>query len=328
MATNFSSLRSARKTALDKLNEEIKKEQSKQGADERLWKLSVDQKNKIGYASLRFLPAPKGEDVPWVRLWTHGFKLNGAWYIENCPTTLNRLCPVCKQNNVLWNSGIDADKEIARERKRKLSFISNILMLEDHAHPENNGKVFLYRYGSKIHDKIQELINPKFPDQQPTNPFDLWEGCDFKLKSQQVGGFQNYDKSEFSDASPITYAKGTDADLEELWGKQYSLQAFIADDQFKSFDELERRFNRVATGEVGPRSAVEAIKAEQPTAEDAANLADAAESNTAAPVAPRRTRKATVTPQPVIDVKPVDAVEDAPEGEDDIKSFFAGVLND
>lgn len=335
MASNFSSLRSARKNALDRLNEELKKESQKQGADERFWKLSVDAKTKIGYARLRFLPAPKNEDLPWKRLWTHGFKINGAWYIENCPTTVNRKCPCCVENNKLWNSGVDADKEVARDRKRKLNFISNILVLDDPTHPENNGKVFLFRYGQKIHDKVQELVNPKFPDQKPTDPFDFWQGADFKLKSQNQGGYQNYDKSEFEDAETLTYGKNSDEDYEALWDKEYSLEALVAEEQFKSYNDLEKRFRKVTLGEDGdaPKSAEEAIKREQPTAQtargaqaqiDASEVADTTKRKTMRKPAEAVAAKPEAMPEP----KVITADDDAPESEDDIKNFFAGVLND
>ena len=222
MATNFTTLRNSRKTLLTKLADEVKKTASPQkGADERFWKLIVDPKTGIGYAKLRFLPAPKNEDIPWSKLWSHGFQgPAGSWFIENCPTTLDgRPCPVCKENNRLWNSGVERDKEVARARKRKLTYISNVLILEDPARPENNGKTFLYKYGKKIHDKVMELLEPQFPDQKPANPFDLWEGCDFKLKAQKVAGYQNYDKSEFTEPSELH--AGDDAQKEKTWEGEF-----------------------------------------------------------------------------------------------------------
>lgn len=323
-ASNFSSLRANRQAALAKLNEEIKKEGTKQGADERIWKLSVDQKTKVGYAKLRFLPAPANEDVPWQRVWSHAFKFNGSWFIENCPTTLgSRDCPVCKDNSKLWNSGLDADKDVARERKRKLQFFSNVLVLEDQAHPENVGKVFLFKYGKKIHDKVQECINPQFPDQTPTNPFDMWEGADFKLKAQQKDGYQNYDKSEF--AEPKELFPGDDKAKEVVWEKEYSLTAFVAEDQFKSYADIEKRFLKVCNGDSdGPRTAADAVKAEQPSVVEAIEAAKAvveSESRTAKPA--RKPKKE----QPVEKVEtPVDT--DLPEDEDDIRAFFGDVLKD
>lgn len=328
-ATNFSSLRSQRKNALDKLNQEIQKESQTQKGDERFWKLTVDPKTKIGYAELRFLPEPKGEDVPWVRLWSHGFKINGSWYIENCPTTLGqRSCPVCKENNKLWNSGIDADKEIARDRKRKLNFISNVLVVRDDAHTENNGKVFLFRYGAKIHDKIQELINPQYPDQSPLNPFDLWAGATFKLKSGLVKGYQNYDKSEFADPEAAPYGDRSDAAYEELWGKEYSLSAFVAEDQFKSFEELDKRFKKVLYGDDAPKSAVEAIKNEEGASVAAAVSAAASVEAVDVSEAKAAARKPRATAKKeTAEVKAAEAGPQPPETPDDIKAFFAGVTD-
>lgn len=320
MATNFSSLRSARKTLLDKLSQAVKQEASKGGAaDERFWKLTVDNKTKIGYARLRFLPAATGEDVPWVRLFSHAFQgPGGSWFIENCPTTLGRTCPVCAENNKLWNSGIDADKEVARKRKRKLQFISNVLVIEDPAHPENNGKVFLFKYGAKIQEKIKELIEPEFPDAQPMNPFDLWEGCDFKLKSALVKGYQNYDKSSFEDASELF--PGDDARKEEVWKQEYPLQEFVAEKQFKSFDDLQAGFTKALTGAGAPRTAEDAVKAEtaSPSLEDAKEAAAEA----AKPAKPRVPRS---KPAPA----PAAPADDAgPEDEDAIKNFFEGLGED
>lgn len=312
MSSNFTSLRNSRSSLISKLSNELKKASSSKGADERFWKLSVDAKTGIGYAKIRFLPAPKNEDIPWARIWSHGFAgPSGSWFIENCPTTLDgRPCPACKDNNRLWNSGIESDKDIARAHKRKLSFISNILVLEDSAHPENVGKVFLFKYGKKIHDKITELLEPQFPDQQPANPFDMWEGCDFKLKAQKVGGFQNYDKSEFGDPSELF--PGKDADKEALWDKEYSLQEFLGEDQFKSFDELQSLLNRALDASAGrAETAGEAIEREAslptPAPEPAQRVAKPA-------------RKPVAAPKPA----PVSVAED----EDEVNEFFAGVLND
>jgi hypothetical protein len=321
--TNFSSLRAARQSALDKLNAEIKKETQKQGAiDERYWKLTVDPKTKIGYAQLRFLPAAKGEDITWARIYSHGFKLSSAWYIENCPTTLARNCPVCKENNKLWNSGIDSDRNVARDRKRKLSFISNVLVLNDSAHPENNGKVFLFRYGAKIHEKILEMINPKFPDQKPNDPFDFWTGNDFKLKSQHKDGFQNYDKSEFSDAGPVEYGEGSDEAFEELWGKQYLLTPLTHEEQFKSFEDLEKRLHKVLTGE-DRGTAEDAIKNENVTPDEIDEVIAATEAQAREPQPPVSKRRKSVGMPVAAAVGPVPI----PESEESITEYFAGVLN-
>jgi hypothetical protein len=321
MASNFSSLRKSNAQALDALNKKLKEESSKQGADERFWKLTVDPKTKIGYARLRFLPASANEDLPWVRLFKHAFQRDkgvGKWLIENCPTTLGneRPCPVCKQNNVLWNSGIESEKNIARDRKRQQKFVSNVLVIEDSAHPENNGKVFLFSYGPKIHEKVQESISPKFPDQKPLNPFDMWAGADFKLRSQNQAGYQNYDKSEFTDA--VELFPGDDAKKEAVWNQQYPLQPFVADDQFKAYDDLAKRLDAVLNGtDDAPKTAQDAMKQNDATAADAREVAQAVDVR-----ATRRPRASAPAPK----VEPV-AAATTPEDEDDIKNFFAGVID-
>ena len=213
--------------------------------DDRFWKPERDKADN-GFAVIRFLPAVDGEDVPFVRVFNHGFKGPGGWMIENCPTTIGLPCPVCEANGELWNSGVESDKDIARNRKRKLQYISNILVVSDPKNPDNEGKVFLYKFGKKIFDKIQEKMQPEFQDEEAVNPFDFWNGANFKLKIRKVGGFVNYDKSEFDSPSPLM--DGDDAELETLWKKQYPLQQFIAPDQFKSYDDLKKRLNTVLGG--------------------------------------------------------------------------------
>ena len=195
---------------------------------------------------LRFLPAIEGEDMPWQRVWNHAFQgPGGQWYIENSLTTLNKKDPVSEENTRLWNTGIEADKEIARKRKRKLSYYSNILVVSDPKHPENEGKVFLFKYGKKIFDKITEAMNPAFEDEKAVNPFDFWEGANFKLKIRKVDGYWNYDKSEFEQVSRI---KPTDEEIDTVWKSQYALKAFVDPSNFKSYDELKEKLNRVLTG--------------------------------------------------------------------------------
>ena len=195
--------------------------------DTRMWQPSVD-KSGNGTAVIRFLPAPAvdGDDaLPWVRVFSHGFQGPGGWLIDNCLTTLNEKCPVCEHNNTLWNSGIDANKDVARKQKRKLSYIANVLVISDPANKDNEGQIKLFKFGKKIFDKISEAMNPEFDDETPINPFDLWEGANFKLKIRNVEGYRNYDKSEFADKSALY--DGDDAKLEELWKKEYSLAEFV-----------------------------------------------------------------------------------------------------
>ena len=212
--------------------------------DDRIWKPELD-KTGNGYAVIRFLPASNGEDMPWVRVWSHAFQGAGGWYIENSLTTLGQKDPVSEENTRLWNTGVDADKEIARKRKRKLSYYANILGMSDPKHPENEGQVKLFKFGKKIFDKITEAMQPAFDDEKPINPFDFWKGANFKLKIRKVDGFWNYDKSEFEGVSQI---KESDEDIKAIWSKQYLLQPFLAADNFKPYDELKEKLNRVLSG--------------------------------------------------------------------------------
>tara|TARA_R110000803_G_scaffold95965_1_gene164070 strand:- start:197 stop:1111 length:915 start_codon:yes stop_codon:yes gene_type:complete len=245
MTTSFADLKRSSKSTYDKLIEETNKLQSnnqgKSGADTRFWQPEVDKAGN-GYAVIRFLPAPKGEDIPWVRLFSHGFQGPGGWYIENSLTTLNEQDPVGEYNTTLWNRGDEAGKEQARKQKRRLGYIANIYMVKDPAHPENEGKVFLYKFGKKIFDKINESMAPEFEDESPVNPFDMWEGANFKMKIRNVEGYRNYDKSEFDSTSVLSE---DDDVLEKVWSSEYSLQEFVDRKNFKSYAELQARLNRV-----------------------------------------------------------------------------------
>jgi len=219
--------------------------EKKSYVDERLWKPTMD-KTGNGYAVIRFLPAPTGEDLPWVKLWNHAFQgPTGQWFIENSLTTLGNNDPVSEYNSKLWNSGIESDKEIARKQKRKLQYFANIYVVEDSANPQNEGKVMLYRFGKKIFDKCMEAMQPAFKDETAVNPFDFWEGANFKLKLRKVEGYWNYDKSEFSVPSPLF---DDDDQLEEVWKKEYPLSEFTAATNFKSYDELKTRLDMVLAG--------------------------------------------------------------------------------
>jgi hypothetical protein len=199
-------------------------------------------KTGVGSAVIRFLPAPDGEDVPWAKMYTHAFQGAGGWYIENSLTTLGQKDPVSEFNRGLWNSGSEKDKETVRKQKRKLSYYSNIYVVKDPTNPQNEGKVFLFKYGKKIFDKILNAMQPEFDDEDPINPFDFWQGANFKLKIVKKDGYWNYDKSEFDRVAPLL---DDDDALEALWKKEYSLTAITAADQFKSYEDLERRMNYV-----------------------------------------------------------------------------------
>jgi hypothetical protein len=213
--------------------------------DNRFWQPEVDKAGN-GMAIIRFLPASAvdGDDaLPWVRTFSHGFQGPGGWFIDNCLTTLNEKCPVCEHNNTLWNSGIEANKDVARKQKRKLSYLANILVVSDPSNPSNEGQIKLYKFGKKIFDKITEAMNPEFADETPVNPFDMWEGANFKLKIRNVEGYRNYDKSEFADKSALL--DGNDEKLEELWKKEYSLKDFTEKKNFKPYDQLKGRLDKV-----------------------------------------------------------------------------------
>ena len=225
-----------------KLVKEVEKMNNTGGSsDDRLWKLECD-KSGNGYAVIRFLPAPDGEDLPFVKLYSHAFQGPGGWLIDNCLTTNGDKCPVCAHNNGLWNSGVESDKDIARKQKRKLSYYSNVYVVKDPKHPENEGKVFLYKFGKKIHDKILAAMQPEFQDETPVNVFDFWEGANFKLKIKTVAGYWNYDSAEFDSPSALS---ADDDEMESLWQQAYSLEAFTNASEFKSYDALEDRLNNV-----------------------------------------------------------------------------------
>jgi len=236
-------------SSLDKLLGAVQAEnapqEKKSYVDERLWKPQMD-KTGNGYAVLRFLPAVEGEDLPWAKVWNHAFQgPTGQWYIENSLTTIGQNDPVSEMNSAYWNSGVESDKEIARKQKRKLQYFANILVIKDSVNPQNEGKVMLYRFGKKIFDKCMEAMQPAFEDENPVNPFDFWEGADFKLKIRKVDGYWNYDKSEFDAPSPIFK---NDDEIEAVWKKQYPLAEFIAESNFKSYDELKKRLDTVLAG--------------------------------------------------------------------------------
>ena len=240
-----------RSNSLDKLLGEVKKEnapqEKKSYKDERLWKPEVDKAGN-GYAVIRFLPAVEGEDMPWAKVWNHAFQgPTGQWYIENSLTTLGKNDPVSEMNSAYWNTGIESDKEIARKQKRKLQYFSNIYVVSDSKHPENEGKVFLFRYGKKIFDKLMAAMQPEFEDEKAINPFDFWEGANFKLKIRKVAGYWNYDSSDFDTPSAIF---DNDEKIEEVWKTQYPLSEFSAASNFKSYEELKTRLDAVLSGSV------------------------------------------------------------------------------
>jgi len=255
-----------------KLEQMNKKESYK---DDRFWMPQRDQSGN-GYAVVRFLPACEGEELPWAKYYEHTFQGPGGWYIEKSRTTLNEKDPVSEMNSRLWNSGVESDKDIARARKRQTRYVSNIMVVSDPANPDNEGKVFLYRFGPKIFNKIQEAMQPEFQDEEPLNPFDFWGGADFKLKIRKVGGYVNYDKSEFAPSTELF--EGDDSALERVWNQQHKLGEFVNPESFKSYDELKEKLDAVVGADIRASAPVKekTIEDVQPTPSE--SVSDSTES--------------------------------------------------
>ena len=273
--------------------------EQKSYADERIWKPTVDKAGN-GYAVIRFLPASEGAELPWVRYWDHGFKgPTGLWYIENSLTSIGQPDPVGELNSRLWNSGIESDKDRARTQKRRLHYVTNILVVQDPSNPQNEGKVFLYQFGKKIFDKIMDVMQPSFADETPVNPFDFWDGADFKLKIRNVEGYRNYDKSEFASASALY--ESDESKLESVYNQLHNLSEFTDPKNYKSYDELKAKLMRVLgeEAEMGAPTVVQMNQVNEP-----------------APV-----------PQPA-QAAPVTAEEMNKQDDDDTMSYFARLANE
>ena len=285
----------------DKLIKQVEKLNSgESGGDDRFWKPEVD-KGGNGYAVVRFLPAPEGCELPWAQVWSHAFQGPGGWYIENSLTTIGGKDPVGEYNRELWNSGSDRDKETARKQKRKLSYYTNIYVVNDPAHPENEGKVFIYKFGKKIFDKITEAMQPQFADEQAVNPFDFWEGANFKLKIRKVEGYWNYDKSEFDKPSPLV---SDDEKLERIYKNLNDLNEFSAAKNFKSYEDLKKRFNYVLGAKAPARQDPETVEEDQQWE------------------AERRGETSTKRSAPSFEIARPDVQEDDDEDADDALSYF------
>ena len=304
MATSFSELKRSRsnslKTLIDETNKLAAGNKPQGQQEDRFWKPTVDKAGN-GYAVIRFLPAAEGDELPWVQTWNHGFQGPGGWYIEESLTTIGKKDPLSEYNSMLWNTGIEANKDQVRKQKRRLNYISNIYVVNDPSNPDNNGKVFLYKFGKRIWDKINDLMNPQFEDEQPINPFDFWEGANFKLKIRKVEGYRNYDKSEFDSPEPLA----EDEQLETIWKQQVPLAEFTDPANFKSYEELQAKLNRVLALDGG----------------DMANRSVTVEDAEPAPVV----AKEAPAPEPV-------AADDPPwstsEDDDDGMSFFEKLAQD
>ena len=306
MASSFSELKRSRsnslKTLIDETNKLAAGNKPQGQQEDRFWKPTVDKAGN-GYAVIRFLPAAEGDELPWVQTWNHGFQGPGGWYIEESLTTIGKKDPLSEYNTMLWNTGIEANKDQVRKQKRRLNYISNIQVINDPSNPDNNGKVFLYKFGKRIWDKINDLMNPQFEDEKPVNPFDFWEGANFKLKIRKVEGYRNYDKSEFDSPEPLA----DDEQLEAIWKQQVPLAEFTDPANFKSYEELQAKLNRVLALDGG----------------DTANRSVTVEDAEPAPVV------AKAAPEPVAATAEAD---DPPwstsEDDDDGMSFFEKLAQD
>lgn len=268
----MNTLRSNRNNDFSRITKEFEKTTSNNHADDRFWKPERDKAGNAT-ATIRFLPRAHGDELPWVKLFSHGFKNDstGRWFIEDCLTTLtdetgtSLQCPVCAHNTVLWNSTTDENSPIrktVRNQKRKLSYISNILVINDPKHPENNGRVFLFKYGKRIFDKIMDKARPTFEDEQPVNVFDYWDGANFKLRMKNVDGYPNYDSSEFESVAPI----GTDEDILAVANQQHKLADLVDKSKFKSYADLERKLNFVLATAAPATRAEDMVKMPTPVA--------------------------------------------------------------
>jgi hypothetical protein len=297
---SFADLKKNRADAISKLTAAVEKigdGSKKSYVDDRFWQPTVDKAGN-GYAVIRFLPARSEQELPWIRYWDHGFKgPTGRWYIENSLTSIGGQDPVAEMNSKLWNSGREEDKEIARQRKRRLHYVSNILVVSDPANPSNEGKVFLYKFGKKIFDKILDKMQPQFADEQPVNPFDFWQGCDFKLKIRQVEGYRNYDKSEF--AAQTALFNGEEGQLEKVYNGLHNLSEFLDPKSYKSYAELKKKLLDILGEDGGVLSTAESVTLDEQ--------------------APAPSRKASPAPSPISGDESGPAEKD--DGEDTLSYF-------
>lgn len=301
---NFKDLK--KQSSLGSLTEKLIKEAEKMGGNNssdnpNLFKLETDKAGN-GRAVIRFLPAPPNEDLPFVKLYNHGFQVNGRWFIENCLTTLGEECAVCRANSELWNSGVDSDKEIARTRKRKLSYYANVYIVSNPADPSLEGQVKIFRFGAKVFDKIKASMKPEFEDDPVIDPFDLWNGANFRLRVKKVAGYPNYDDSVFE--SPSALLDGDDDKLEALWKTEHSLQELVSRDKFKSSEELEKRLNYV----LGSKSISQSVREQE---EELEPLAQSSESDIMKELEESYSRSKSST------------VEETDEDEDDAMAYFS-----
>ena len=264
-------MKSGGKSAFSQLQKQLEKTTQVGTVDERFWKLTTDKAGN-GFAVIRFLPAGDGEDMPFIKLYSHAFQGPGGWYIENSLTTVGKKDPLGEYNRELWNSGDESLKDQVRKQKRKLSYYSNIYVVKDPGNPDNEGKVFLFRYGKKIHDKIMDVVNgDELEGREGINPFDFWSGANFQLRAKKVAGYPNYDSSVFQE--PGTLADLDDAQLESIWTRQHPLAPLTGEDMFKTYEQLQERLNSVLNLKGGQRTeTVTETLAAKPDFSEVANM--------------------------------------------------------
>jgi hypothetical protein len=301
---DINTLRKQRQSSFSKLSAEFEKtvnpqSESKSYKDDRFWKPEPDKAGNAS-ATIRFLNTTDGDELPWVKIFTHGFQgPTGKWYIENSLTTIGENDPVGELNMRLWNSGSDADKETARKQKRKLSYVANVLIISDPKHPENEGQIKLFKFGKKIFDKIMDKARPTFDDEEPVNVFDYWEGADFKLKMIKVEGYPNYDKSTFAASAPVAKS---DEDILDIAKRQHQLREFNDRKNFKTYEELARKLVSVLDGSSSQTKS-------------AAHLAD----DSAEEEVPRQV---AVDKKPAVKIAKATASEKSDLDDDDAMSYF------
>jgi len=302
MTISIADLRKSRTTDFSKITQALTKTSDRQD-DSDYFKLTKDKAGNAS-ATIRFLPKHPDDELPFVAIYTHAFQgPTGRWFIENSRTTLGEADPISEINRQLWASGLESNKEIARKQKRKTSYIANIYVVNDPANPDNNGKVFRFKFGKKIFEMIMDKANPTFAEDAPVNVFDPFDGADFKIRMRQVEGYPNYDTSIFTEVKPL--AK-TDEGIVEIVNQMKPLKELVAPSQFKTYDELKKKYDAV----MNTSGAGILAKAEE-----------VVERMSAEPV------KAEKQPSKVVEAKSVPAWEDTQEEGDDIEAYFAKIAS-
>ena len=232
----------------NKLNQKQESQQAGQpvNADQRFYKPKFNKDGTFS-AVVRFLPGPVkdgNEEISMIKKYSHYFSGPGGKYDEECLTTISQQCPVCDENKKCWDAG---DKQTSRTRARVNSGITNILVINDPQAPENNGKVFLYKFGKKIIEKINEAKKPTNPTKKAIEVFSYYEGANFYITGKKTvtaegQKFTDYTSSSF-ESNPS--AIGDDNYIESIDKQLHSVEEFIKPTNFKSYAALQELFSRV-----------------------------------------------------------------------------------